>query len=122
MGANVRGRDPGSFVGDVKRAIEGRVLCRPVTGLKTAEYSSSSSRLAVVVPLTLFLIIGLLVLAGQSVRAAAAIFSGVPFAFTGGVLAPVLRGIPFSISAAVGFNSAIRHSRFERARDGRVDP
>jgi cobalt-zinc-cadmium resistance protein CzcA len=55
-----------------------------------------------VVPLTLFVIIGLLVMALGSLRDAAIIFSGVPLALTGGVLALALRGIPFSISAAVG--------------------
>jgi cobalt-zinc-cadmium resistance protein CzcA len=59
--------------------------------------------LAIVVPLTLCLIIGLLVMALRSVRDAAVIFSGVPLALTGGVLALLFRGIPFSISAAVGF-------------------
>ena len=55
------------------------------------------------VPLTLGLIVGLLVLALGSFRDAAIIFSGVPLALTGGVVALLLRGIPFSISAAVGF-------------------
>ena len=54
------------------------------------------------VPLTLFVIVGLLVMALGSLRDAAVIFSGVPLALTGGVLSLALRGIPFSISAAVG--------------------
>ena len=54
------------------------------------------------VPITLVLIIGLLVMALGSLKDAAVIFSGVPLALTGGVLALTLRGIPFSISAAVG--------------------
>jgi cobalt-zinc-cadmium resistance protein CzcA len=55
-----------------------------------------------VVPLTMFVIIGLLVMALGSLKDAAIIFSGVPLALTGGVLALALREIPFSISAAVG--------------------
>jgi len=55
------------------------------------------------VPVTLLLIIGLLVMALGSFRDAGVIFSGVPLALTGGVLALLLRDIPFSISAAVGF-------------------
>jgi cobalt-zinc-cadmium resistance protein CzcA len=56
-----------------------------------------------VVPLTLALILGLLLAAFRSVKDALVIFSGVPLALTGGVLALWLRGIPLSISAAVGF-------------------
>ena len=107
VGANVRGRDLGSFVGDVKRAIEERVEVPPgywvEYGGTFEQLESASNRLMIVVPLTLCLIMGLLVLALQSVRDAAAIFSGVPLALTGGVLALMVRGIPFSISAAVGF-------------------
>jgi len=107
VGANVRGRDLGSFVGEVKGAIEERVDLPPgywvEYGGSFEQLESASNRLAVVVPLTLCLIIGLLVLALQSVRDAAAIFSGVPLALTGGVLALMLQDIPFSISAAVGF-------------------
>jgi len=107
VGANVRGRDLGSFVVDVKRAIEERVEVPPgywvEYGGSFEQLESASNRLKVVVPLTLCLIIGLLVLALQSIRDAAAIFSGVPLALTGGVLALMFRGIPFSISAAVGF-------------------
>ena len=62
----------------------------------------SLNRLGVVVPLTLFLILGLLVMASGSLKDAGVIFSGVPLALTGGVLALTLREIPFSISAAVG--------------------
>ena len=64
---------------------------------------SASRRLSVVVPVTLILIIGLLVMALGSFRDAIVIFTGVPLALTGGIIALLLRGIPFSISAAVGF-------------------
>lgn len=107
VGANVRGRDLGSFVSDVRRAIDEQVEIPPgywvEYGGTFEQLESASKRLSLVVPLTLCLIVGLLILALQSVRDAAAIFSGVPLALTGGILALLIRGIPFSISAAVGF-------------------
>ena len=107
VGANVRGRDLGSFVRDVKRAVERDV--KPPAGYwieyggTFEQLASAANRLAVVVPLTLALIVGLLVVALRSFKDAAIIFTGVPLALTGGVLALLVRGIPFSISAAVGF-------------------
>jgi len=64
---------------------------------------SATERLRVVVPLTLLLILGLLWMAFRSLRDVLIIFTGVPLALTGGILALWLRGIPLSISAAVGF-------------------
>ncbi len=106
VGANVRGRDLASFVLDVRKAIDQRVELPPGYWIEYGgtfeQLESAASRLAIVVPLTLVLIIGLLVMALGSLRDAAIIFSGVPLALTGGVLALAMRGIPFSISAAVG--------------------
>jgi cobalt-zinc-cadmium resistance protein CzcA len=106
VGANVRGRDLASFVVDVKRAVEERVELPPgywvEYGGTFEQLESAANRLAVVVPATLVLIMALLVMGLGSLRDAAIIFSGVPLALTGGVLALTLRGIPFSISAAVG--------------------
>jgi cobalt-zinc-cadmium resistance protein CzcA len=105
--ANVRGRDLGSFVADVQAAVAERV---EVPAGYWVEYGgtfeqlqSAANRLAVVVPMTLLLIAVLLVMALGSFKDAAVIFSGVPLALTGGVASLWLRGIPFSISAAVGF-------------------
>lgn len=105
--ANVRGRDLGSFVEDVKSTVSQRV---DIPAGYWVEYGgtyqslqSASNRLMVVVPVTLFMIIGLLLLALRSFKDAMVIFTGVPLALTGGVMALVLRDIPFSISAAVGF-------------------
>ena len=67
------------------------------------QLQSAAQRLSVVVPVTLVLIVGLLVMALGSFRDAGVIFTGVPLALTGGVAALLIRGIPFSISAAVGF-------------------
>jgi cobalt-zinc-cadmium resistance protein CzcA len=106
VGANVRGRDLASFVRDVRRAIEREVEIPPgywvEYGGTFEQLESAAKRLAVVVPATLLLIVGLLVMALGSLKDAGVIFSGVPLALTGGVLALTLRGIPFSISAAVG--------------------
>ena len=67
------------------------------------QLESASQRLSIVVPLTLVLILGLLVMAFGSVKDALIIFTGVPLALTGGVLALWLRDMPLSISAGVGF-------------------
>lgn len=105
--ANVRGRDLGSFVADVQRAVAAQVKPPPGYWIRYGgtfeQLESASKRLAIVVPVTLAMIGLLLFLALRSVRDALLIFSGVPLALTGGVLALVLRGIPFSISAGVGF-------------------
>ncbi|MFK4754294.1 efflux RND transporter permease subunit [Oceanobacter antarcticus] len=105
--ANVRGRDLGSFVNDIRQAVSEEL--EVPTGY-WVEYGgtyqklqSASQRLLIVVPLTLLMIIGLLILALKSFRDALIIFTGAPLALTGGVLALTLRDIPFSISAAVGF-------------------
>ncbi|MBB1469322.1 CusA/CzcA family heavy metal efflux RND transporter [Pseudoalteromonas sp. SG41-5] len=105
--ANVRGRDLGSFVADIKTAIDESV---EIPAGYWVEYGgtyqklqSASERLSIVVPVTLIMIVGLLILALNSVKDAMIIFAGVPLALTGGIAALLLRDIPFSISAAVGF-------------------
>jgi len=107
VSANVRGRDLGSFVQNVQQAIEDNV---DVPAGYWVEYGgtyqklqSATQRLSIVVPITLALVIGLLIMALGSFKDAAIIFSGVPLALTGGIAALLLRDIPFSISAAVGF-------------------
>jgi cobalt-zinc-cadmium resistance protein CzcA len=105
--ANVRGRDLGSFVADVQGAVNASVELPAGYWLEYGgtyeKLLSASQRLMIVVPLTLALIIALLLLALGNIRDAAIIFSGVPLALTGGIAALLLRDIPFSISAAVGF-------------------
>ena len=105
--ANVRGRDLGSFVSDVKEQIESDVDIPPGYWLNFGgtfeQLESAGQRLAIVVPITLLTIIGLLVLAFGSFKDALIIFTGVPLALTGGVLSLWLRGMPLSISAGVGF-------------------
>jgi heavy metal efflux system protein len=105
--ANVRGRDLGSFIADVQAQMRSAVEVPPGYWLDYGgtfeQLQSASKRLAIVVPVTLALILALLFFAFGSLREALVIFSGVPLALTGGVLALLARGIPFSISAGVGF-------------------
>ncbi|KFN47081.1 cation transporter [Arenimonas metalli CF5-1] len=105
--ANVRGRDLGSFVADLRERIDAEVTVPSGYwvdyGGTFEQLIAASQRLSVVVPVTLMLIFGLLFMAFGSGRDAAVIFSGVPLALTGGVLALWLRDIPLSISAGVGF-------------------
>ncbi|HST44734.1 MAG TPA: efflux RND transporter permease subunit, partial [Luteimonas sp.] len=107
VSANVRDRDLGGFVTDVQAAVA-RGVDLPAGywidyGGSFEQLVSASRRLALVVPSTLLLIFGLLFMAFGSARDAGVVFSGVPLALTGGVLALWLRGIPLSISAGVGF-------------------
>lgn len=105
--ANVRGRDVAGVVADARAEIDAQVR------LPAGEYlewggqfenlQSASARLMLVVPACFALIILLLYGALGRVRDAAIVFTGVPLALVGGVLALFLRGMPFSISAAVGF-------------------
>ena len=105
--ANVRGRDLGSFVQDVQTAVRAQVALSAgywVTyGGTFEQLISASQRLSIVVPATLLLIFGILMLLFGSLRDAAVVFTGVPLALTGGVAALVLRDMPLSISASVGF-------------------
>ena len=105
--ANVRGRDLGSFVQDVQTAVRAQVALPAgywVTyGGTFEQLISASQRLSIVVPATLLLIFGILMLLFGSLRDAAVVFTGVPLALTGGVAALVLRDMPLSISASVGF-------------------
>lgn len=104
---NVRGRDIGSFVAEAQRKVAAGVkLPAGYTAQWGGTYEhleSGRRRLMVVVPLTFALIFLLLFTAFNSVRRAALVFSGIPFAITGGILALVIRGMNFSMSAGVGF-------------------
>jgi cobalt-zinc-cadmium resistance protein CzcA len=105
--ANVRGRDVGSFVSDARRAIE-REVDLPSGyyvrfGGQFEHLEAGKRRLMVVVPLALALILLLLYFTYGRVRDAVRVFTGVPFAAIGGIVALWLRDLPFSISAGVGF-------------------
>lgn len=105
--ANVRDRDLGSFVAELQQALATQAKLPAGYwvgyGGSFEQLISAGKRLSVVVPVTLALIFVLLFWAFRSARDAAIVYSGVPLALTGGVLALALRGIPLSISAGVGF-------------------
>jgi cobalt-zinc-cadmium resistance protein CzcA len=105
--ANVRGRDVGSFVVDAQKRVNDAVKLQPgylmMWGGLWEHLDSGRERLMVVVPFTFLLIFLLLFVTFHSLSEAALIFTGIPFAITGGVLALFLRGMPFSMSAGVGF-------------------
>ena len=104
---NVRGRDLGSFVAEVKTRIAQEVDLPAGYWLDYGgtfeQLESATQRLSIVVPITLVVILGLLVMAFNSFKDAAIIFTGVPLALTGGVISLWLRDMPLSISAGVGF-------------------
>jgi cobalt-zinc-cadmium resistance protein CzcA len=105
--ANVRGRDLGSFVNEAQQRIADQVKIPAGQWLdwggQFENLLSARRRLTIVVPVCLFLIFLLLFGAFNSVKYALLVFTGVPLGLTGGILSLWLRGMPFSISAAVGF-------------------
>lgn len=105
--ANVRGRDLGSFVAEAQRRVQEEASLPPGSWLEWGgqfeNLQSASQRMSLIVPACFALIFGVLFMALGSVRAAAAVFTAVPLALAGGVFTLVLTGMPFSISAAVGF-------------------
>jgi cobalt-zinc-cadmium resistance protein CzcA len=122
--ANVRGRDIGSFVDQAERRIRSEV--RIPSGYWTTwggqfeQLESATRRLQIVVPLALVMISGILTTVFGSARYAGLVFSGVPLAWTGGILALLARDIPLSISAggstrwsrAFGKRPALRQNRY----------
>ena len=105
--ANVRGRDLGGFVADAQSRVAREVKLPAGTwmtwGGQFENLAAARARLLVVVPLALLLIFALLYAAFGSAKDALLVFSGVPLALTGGVLALALRGLPISITAGIGF-------------------
>ena len=105
--ANVRGRDLGSFVSELQTVVDEEVETPSGYWIEYGgtyeQLVSASNRLAIVVPVALLLIFGLLLMLFGTARDALIVFSGVPLALTGGVAALALRDMPLSISAGVGF-------------------
>jgi len=107
--ANIRGRDMGSFVKEAQERIAREVTPQLPSGYfiewggQFENMQRAERRLLIVVPLALALILSLLYLTFHSVRDALMIFSGVLFARIGGVLGLWVMGLPFTISAGVGF-------------------
>ena len=104
---NVRGRDLGGFVEEAQREIDRQLKLPPGYWLEWGgqfeNLIAAKERLMVVVPVALLLIMLLLFLSFGSVRNTLLIFTGVPLALTGGIVALWIRGLPVTISAAVGF-------------------
>jgi cobalt-zinc-cadmium resistance protein CzcA len=104
---NVRGRDLAGFVSDAQRAVSAKVNIpsgyQLQWGGQFEQLQSASRRLMIVVPAALLLIFVLLYFNFQAAMPALLIFLNIPLAATGGILALLLRGMPFSISASVGF-------------------
>lgn len=107
VGFNVRGRDLGSVVQDAQAAVERRFALptgyRLAWGGQWESYQSARSRLALIIPGVLAAILALLLVLFRSVRAALIILLNVPFAAVGGIAVLSARGLPVSISAAIGF-------------------
>ena len=107
IGVNVRGRDVQTLVQDIQGRLKNGLRLPPgysiVYGGQFENLNHAKARLAVAVPVSLLLIFMLLFLTFRSVKEALLIFTGIPLAAIGGVLALGLRGMPFSISAGVGF-------------------
>ncbi|WP_447901750.1 efflux RND transporter permease subunit [Stenotrophomonas sepilia] len=104
--ANVRGRDLGGFVGEAQAAVADVALppgAYLTWGGQFENLQRAEKRLATVVPVVFLLIGSLLFMALRSGKEAILVFSCVPLALVGGILALLLRGMPFSVSAAVGF-------------------
>jgi cobalt-zinc-cadmium resistance protein CzcA len=107
VAANVRGRDVASFVADAQQAVAQNVELPPGYQIRWGgdfeNLQSASLRLLLITPIVLLLIFLLLHTTFRSVPLALLIFSAVPMAASGGVFALAVRGMPFSISAGVGF-------------------
>lgn len=105
--ANVRGRDIGSFVLEAQRVVSDGVKLPPgyvmTWGGLWEHLESGRNRLLIAVPLTFLLIFFLLFVTFGSAGQAALVFTGIPFAITGGILALLVRGMHFSMSAGIGF-------------------
>lgn len=105
--ANVRDRDIGSYVAEAQQLIEKQVKIPAGYwvdwGGTFEQLQSASKRLQIVVPVSLLLVFILLYMMFNNIKDGLIVFTGIPFALTGGVLALYLRDIPLSISAGVGF-------------------
>lgn len=107
VGFNVRGRDVASVVEEIQQKIETQIDLPPgyytTYGGQFENLQEANARLAVAVPLALLLIFILLYFTFHSVKQSILIFTAIPMAAIGGVFALLIRGMPFSISAGVGF-------------------
>lgn len=107
VSANVRGRDLGSFVSEAAETIQNGVQIPAgywtTWGGQFEQLQSAAKRLQIVVPVALMMVLALLFMMFNNLKDGLLVFTGIPFALTGGVMALWLRDIPLSISAGVGF-------------------
>jgi cobalt-zinc-cadmium resistance protein CzcA len=106
--ANVRGRDLGGFVAEAREKVDAEVVLPPGRyrvewGGQFENMQTAQTRLLIVVPVALLMIFGLLYMTYRNMIDSLRVFTGVPFAWIGGIVALWIRDMPFSISAAVGF-------------------
>jgi cobalt-zinc-cadmium resistance protein CzcA len=129
VGFNVLGRDVQSMVEELQQKVNGQLKLPPgyytTYGGAFENLNAAKQRLTIAVPVSLLLILLMLYLAFGSVKHGLLIFSAVPLSAIGGILALVIRGMPFSISAGVGFialfgvavlNGLVLISEFNRLR------
>lgn len=132
VGFNVRGRDVASIVEEIQAKVEARIDFPPgyypTYGGQFENLEQANARLSVAVPAALLLIFMLLFFTFHSVKHALLIFTAIPMAAIGGVFALLIRGMPFSISAGVGFialfgvavlNGIVLIAEFNRLRQQR---
>jgi cobalt-zinc-cadmium resistance protein CzcA len=132
---NIRGRDLVGFVADARARVEREVTLPPGYRVEWSgqfeNFARARDRLAVVVPVSLGLILGMLYLMFGNIRYSLAVFSGVPFALIGGIVALSLRGMSFSLPAAIGFialcgiavlNGVVMASEIRRRADEGAPP
>ncbi len=137
VGVNVRGRDIASFVAEAQAAIDKQVELPKSGGYvlrwggQFEHLQTATQRLLIVVPVAMLLIFLLLYSTFHSMRLAMLIYTAVPMAATGGVFALAIRGLPFSVSAGVGFialfgvavlNGLVWVSAVEHLRQEGVEP
>ncbi len=131
VGFNVRGRDIESVVREIEQKLDKQVKLPPnyyiTYGGQFENLKAASARLSIAVPLALALIVLLLFFSFGSLKQAILIFSAIPMATIGGILALVVRGMPFSISAGIGFialfgvavlNGIVLIAEFNRLKEG----
>jgi len=135
IGVFIRGRDMGSLVAEMQQRVRAEVALPPgyfmTWGGEFENQQRAMARLAVIVPVSVFLIFALLFNAFNSVRSAVVILVNVPFALIGGIFALMVTGIPLSVSAAIGFialfgqavlNGVVMVSYFNQLREGGSRP
>ncbi|HEX7598546.1 MAG TPA: efflux RND transporter permease subunit, partial [Polyangia bacterium] len=104
---NLRGRDLLTWVNEARKTVDQKVALPPgyriEWGGQFENFNRAQQRLKIVIPAVVAIIFGMLLFMFRNVRLATAVFATVPLSMTGGMLGLLLRGMPFSLSAAVGF-------------------